>query len=345
MVIVLMLVGITNMVNAQSQVDVMCKDIRMKLEQYHNDSIALKLGGILDLFEKGNVFEQEILEKKYVGLVYVLSDYEDCTSASCTDPAISPAVWFGTDMGVCMMGIRTRGGSDAKRPLSSYVQAYLKRMPVSDEPVTKYIVRTDFSNGLSSYYKEDNSFAIDHRGTINYARQNGDYIIGLSVSASGGNAMIHVFDIAGQEKLLSFDTVAQNTTPQPVQYSVETNKKIEKLRAEEKSRNEFSEMIEAIVNNTKLSSYYHNRDMFILSSGLFRDDLEVKYKGKDMLTVAMPLDGVTDYIEFTRNTYDGETDHSVLFEFHIQKEGVYGSAIFKYKNEKWMLDSMNVVEN
>lgn len=104
-------------------------------------------------------------------------------------------------------------------------------------------------------------------------------------------------------------------------------------------------MIETIVNNTKLSAYYHNRDMFILSSGLFRDDLEVKYKNKDMLIVAMPLDGITDYIEFTRQTYDGDTDHSVLFEFTIQKEGVFGSATFQYKNEKWALESIQVVEN
>lgn len=300
---------------------------------------------MLDLFEKGDVFDQDIVEKKYVGLVYILSDNADCTSASCTDPAILPAVWFGTDMDICMMGIQTRGGSDSKRPLSNYVQAYLKRMPISNEAVTMYIAKTNFRHGLSSYYKEDKSFVIDDDGIANYARKNGDYIIGLTLSKDRSNVMIYIFDVAGQEKLLTLNTVAQNTTPQSAQYSAQTKKKIEELRAEEKSRNEFSEMIEVIVNNTDLSSYYHNRDMFILSSGLFRDDLEVKYKNKDMLIVAMPLDGITDYIEFARHTYDGETDHSVLFEFHIPKEGCYGSATFKYKNEKWTLDSIDLIEN
>lgn len=344
-VIILILIGITNIVSAQSPVDITCKDIRVKLEQYNNDSITIEAKKMLDLFETGDIFDQDIVETKYVGLVYILSNNADCTSVSCTDPAVLPAVWFGTDMGICMMGIRTRNGSGSKRPLSSYVQAYLKRMPVSNEAATMYMAQTNFHRGLSSYYKEDNSFVIDDDGTTGYARKNGDYIIGLTISKDGSNAMIYVFDVAGQEKLLSFDTVAQNTTPQSAQYSVQTKKKIEELRAEEKSRNEFSEMIEAIVNNTELSSYYHNRDMFILSSGLFRDDLEVKYKNKDMLIVASPLDGITDYIEFTRHTYDGETDHSVLFEFHIQKEGIYGSATFKYKNGKWELSSMDVVES
>lgn len=343
--IILILIGITDIVSAQSPVDSICKDIQVKLEQYDSDSITVEVKKILDLFEQGDVFDQDIVEQKYIGLVYILSDEADCASASCTDPVILPAVWFGSDMGICMMGIRARGGSDSKRPLSNYVQAYLKRMPVSNEAVTMYIAKTNFRNGLSSYYKEDNSFVIDDDGTTNYARKNGDYIIGLTISKDRSNVMIYVFDVAGQEQLLSHDTTEQTATPQSAQYSVQTKKKIEELSTEEKSRNEFSEMIEVIVNDTELSSYYHNRDMFILSSGLFRDDLEVKYKNKNMLIVAMPLDGITDYIEFTRHTYDGETDHPVLFEFHIQKEGSYGSATFNYKNGKWTLDSMNIIEN
>lgn len=343
--IILLLIGIADRISAQSPVDVACKDIRVKLEQYDNDSIVTEVGKMLDLFEKGAFFDQDIVEQRYVGLVYILSEDADCTSASCTEPAVLPAVWFGTDAGICMMGIRPLGGSGSKRPLSDYVQAYLKRMPVSGKAVTRYMAKTDFSPGLSSYYKVYNSFVVVDDGTANYARKNGDYLIGLTVSNNKRHAMIYVFDVAAQETLLSFDTGAQHTAPQPARYSVQTKKKIEELRAEEKSRNEFSEMLEVIVNNPELSSYYHNREMFILSSGLFRDDLEVKYKNKDMLIVAMPLDGVTDYIEFTRHTYDGETDHSVLFEFRIQKEGGYGSATFKYKNGKWMLDSMKVIEN
>lgn len=50
-----------------------------------------------------------------------------------------------------------------------------------------------------------------------------------------------------------------------------------------------------------------------------------------MLILAMPLDGITDYIEFTRQTFDGETDHPVIFEFNIRKEGCYGSATFNYE--------------
>lgn len=345
-IIVLISIGITGIVSAQSPVDITSKKIREKLAQYNNDPITTEVGKMLDLFDTGGVFDQDIVETKYVGLVYILSkdEDEDCTSGSYTDPAVFPAVWFGTDTGICMMGIRKRGGNDSKRPLSNYVQAYLKRMPVTDEAATRYMALTDFDRGLSYYYKRDNSFVIDDT-TTSYARKNGDYIIGLTISRYGTDVMIYVFDVAGQEQLLSFDTVAQNTTPQTAQNSVQTKKEVEELRAGEKSRNEFSEMIEAIVNNAKLSSYYHDRNMFILSSGLFRDDLEVKYKDKDMLIVAMPLDGITDYIEFTRNTYDGETDHAVLFKFRIQKEGVYGSAAFKYENEKWVLDSMEVVEN
>ena len=86
--------------------------------------------------------------------------------------------------------------------------------------------------------------------------------------------MISVFDVTGQKKLLNLESFLENSTPQSAQYSEQTKQKLENLRAEEKERNEFSEMIEAIVNSKKLSTYYHNRDMFILSSGLFRDDLD-----------------------------------------------------------------------
>ena len=163
---------------------------------------------------------------------------------------------------------------------------------------------------------------IDNNGSVSYVRKNGDYIIGLSISYDKSNIMISVFDVTGQEKLLNLESFLENSTPQSAQYSEQTKQKLENLRAEEKERNEFSEMIEAIVNSKKLSTYYHNRDMFILSSGLFRDDLEVKYGNKDMLILAMPLDGITDYIEFTRQTFDGETDHPVIFEFNIRKKDV-----------------------
>lgn len=230
-VILLILISFNGIISAQSPVDITCKDIRVKLERYHNDSITARVGKMLDLFEKGDVFDQDIVETKYIGLVYILSDNADCTAESCTDPAILPAVWFGSDMGICMMGIRARGGRDSKRPLSDYVQAYLKRDPVSNEAVTMYMAKTDFSPGLSYYYKEDSSFVIDDGGTTSYARKNGDYIVGLTLSADGSNVMIYVFDVAGQEKLLSFDTVSPNPIPQTGQYSVQTQRKIEELKA------------------------------------------------------------------------------------------------------------------
>lgn len=345
LVIIFMLVGIANIVRAQSPINSIYKEIREKWEQYNKDSITIEVGRMLDLFEKGGVFTQDIVEKKYMGLVYVLSDDEDCTSVSCSDPAVFPAVWYGTDQGICMMGLRTRGILESKRPLSNYVEAYLKRMPIVNESATRYAVMTDFSNGLAPYEEEDQCFVIDNNGSASYVRKNGDYIIGLSISYDKSNIMISVFDVTGQEKLLNLESFLENSTPQSAQYSEQTKQKLENLRAEEKERNEFSEMIEAIVNSKKLSTYYHNRDMFILSSGLFRDDLEVKYGNKDMLILSMPLDGITDYIEFTQQTFDGETNHPVIFEFNIRKEGCYGSATFNYEKGEWVLDSIQVVEN
>ena len=73
--------------------------------------------------------------------------------------------------------------------------------------------------------------------------------------------MISVFDVTGQKKLLNLESFLENSTPQSAQYSEQTKQKLENLRAEEKERNEFSEMIEAIVNSKKLSTYYHNRDI------------------------------------------------------------------------------------
>lgn len=151
LVIIFMLVGIANIVRAQSPINSIYKEIREKWEQYNKDSITIEVGRMLDLFEKGGVFTQDIVEKKYMGLVYVLSDDEDCTSVSCSDPAVFPAVWYGTDQGICMMGLRTRGILESKRPLSNYVEAYLKRMPIVNESATRYAVMTDFSNGLAPY--------------------------------------------------------------------------------------------------------------------------------------------------------------------------------------------------
>lgn len=341
----LLLVSITNIVSAQSVTDYKCTEVRVKLKQYYKDSITMEIEKILDLFEKGDVFDQSIINKKYLGVAYILSDDNDCLYESCNNPAISAAVWFGTDTGICMMGIRKTNNSEPKRPLSNYVKAYLNRNSVSNEVVTKYIVMTRFNSHLSSYDKQDKSFVINNNENNCYIRKNGDYIIGLSVSDDGYNSMIYVFDIAGQEKFLSFGSAEKNTTSQPTQYSAKTKEKIEELRAIERDRNEFSEMIETIVNNKDLSSYYHNREMFIFSSGMFRDNLEIKYNGKDMLIIAMPLEGVTDYIEFTRCTYNGETDNPVSFEFRIKKEGCFGNATFKYINDKWTLESINIFEN
>lgn len=64
--------------------------------------------------------------------------------------------------------------------------------------------------------------------------------------------MISVFDVTGQKKLLNLESFLENSTPQSAQYSEQTKQKLENLRAEEKERNEFSEMIEAIVNSKSL---------------------------------------------------------------------------------------------
>lgn len=231
LVIIFMLVGIANIVRAQSPINSIYKEIREKWEQYNKDSITIEVGRMLDLFEKGGVFTQDIVEKKYMGLVYVLSDDEDCTSVSCSDPAVFPAVWYGTDQGICMMGLRTRGILESKRPLSNYVEAYLKRMPIVNESATRYAVMTDFSNGLAPYEEEDQCFVIDNNGSASYVRKNGDYIIGLSISYDKSNIMISVFDVTGQEKLLNLESFLENSTSQSAQYSEQTKQKLENLRA------------------------------------------------------------------------------------------------------------------
>mgnify|MGYP001226747687 CR=1 FL=1 len=63
LVIIFMLVGIANIVRAQSPINSIYKEIREKWEQYNKDSITIEVGRMLNLFEKGGVFTQDIVEK------------------------------------------------------------------------------------------------------------------------------------------------------------------------------------------------------------------------------------------------------------------------------------------
>ena len=63
-----MLVGIANIVRAQSPINSIYKEIREKWEQYNKDSITIEVGRMLDLFEKGGVFYPRYCREEIYGI-------------------------------------------------------------------------------------------------------------------------------------------------------------------------------------------------------------------------------------------------------------------------------------
>ena len=335
------------MLNAQPFTSEMQTEITEKVELYKNDDAITQVKGLLKLFDKGKSPDEKIINSTYAGVAYILSENSDCDDDECEDPAIAPAVWKGFNGKIKVEGIRTKGDTSypKKGLYSDYVKLYLQGKSVAETPEVNYILRNNLSQDFSPYTLNKNECVINEGKNYSYARINGNDLISLSFSSDMSTIMIYSFKLDKQQQLLDVSAIKDKSSIAGVSYSAETRKILEEYASEEKDRNSFSEMIEKIVNHPEVTGYYHDREMFILSSGLFRNDLEIKYKGKDMLILPNKLTDIKSYIVFTSSTYDGEENHPTAFEFNIPQEGVYGKASFKFKNDNWVLDKISVVEN
>ena len=332
-------------VSAQTFTKEIKTGLLQKVNQYEVNDAVDRVKILLDYFDKGKCPNEKIINTSYLGIAYVLSSARDYDYYTCSDPAVYPAMWKGYDGEIKIQGIRSQYELNypKKEYYSDYVQLYLQDKSVANTSEAKFIIKDRSRNGYTEYFFNKNECIIDN--SI-YARIYNDNIICVSFSEDMDNIMIYSFDIKKQSQLLKFDSNDSEMSDEISGIPDETKEKIEKYRNEEKDRNSFSEMIESLINHPEVNIYYHDREMFIISSGLFRYDFEIKYNGTDMLILPMKLEGLRNYIVFTGMKYDGkETEgNSTIFEFGIPLEGVTGEAVFKFKENEWILENIFVVE-
>lgn len=310
-----------------------------KIANYQDGKATQHIKELLRLYSTGTVPDQKVINSNYAGIVYVLDDSENRYQLPPFQASIAPAMWLGTAHSARVQGIRRRGSTNVNGGYDNeYIKLYNQNQSLTGTGEGKYILSsiqqmTDDSSRDGLPYKVAEKECVI--GNNIFARINGDDLIAISITGEMAIAMIHSFKISKQKELLTFS----QSKPQA------TQNLLDKYREEEKERNSFSEMIETIVNHPEVTMYYHDKEMYILSDGLFRNDLEIKYQNKDMLILPFKLEGLKNYIVFTHMNYDGEEDHPVTFQFNIPEEGAYGVATFEPKNEKWLLEELSMLEN
>lgn len=307
-----------------------------KIESYRDDQSTQHIKELIRLYSTGTAPDQKVINSNYAGIVYVLNDHENRFQSKPYQTIIAPAMWLGTPNSVKVQGIRRResvgDGSD-----NEYVKLYNQNQSLAETGEGRYILSSirDMANGtlrgFSPHEITKEECVIDDI----FARMNGDNLIAISSMGDMDVVMIHSFKLSNQKQILALS----QAMPQAARNT------LDEYRAKEKDRNSFSEMIETIINHPEVAMYYHDREMYILSNGLFRNDLEIKYQDKDVLILPSQLEGLKNYIVFTSTNYDGEEDHPVTFLFNIPEEGIYGVAKFQAKNGKWELKELSMMEN
>lgn len=308
-----------------------------KIESYRDDQSTQHIKELIRLYSTGTAPDQKVINSNYAGIVYVLNDNENQFQSKPYQTIIAPAMWLGTPASVKVQGIRRResvgDGSD-----NEYVKLYNQNQSLAETGEGKYILSSirDVANGtlrgFSPHEITEEECVIDDNI---FARMNGDNLIAISSTEDMAVVMIHSFKLSNQQQLLALS----QTIPQA------TRNTLDEYRAQEKDRNSFSEMIEAIINHPEVTIYYHDHEMYILSNGLFRNDLEIKYQDKDMLILPSQLEGLKNHIVFTSMNYDGDENHPVTFLFNIPEEGAYGVAKFQAEKGKWELKELSMMEN
>ena len=319
-----------------------------RLEFYDkSDKIVQQIVEVVDLFDKGKPLSAEFINKNlYVlGVTYLLFEDIDCPYYfECTKPAVSPAAFQILNGQIGMMGLGKIPTLHTKRPLSDFVVKYFDGLLLNKSPEMNFIMRNRvLPQGVFSY--ENNAaetVILDESNS--FARINGNDIILITISQDTRNVMIYTFKVDFMETQMElFRNEPTRAENKPISYSQTTQDMLTNLREEEKEYNEFGKMLEEIVNHSEVTPYYHDKEMFIVANGRFRNDLEVKYNGLNMLILVMPVKDIKSYIDFIDVSYDYDAGKAA-FTFKIPEEGVTGSAIFVRNGEKWVLKQMFVVE-
>ncbi|NDV69309.1 hypothetical protein [Dysgonomonas sp. 25] len=344
--------------------------IEKKLSEYRNDEVTTFINETLQLFNKGTAPSQQLLTGTYaLGVVYVMDEAADCSGGVCSNPAADAAIF---ESGYSKMGMmRIRSNSQAKRPLPEYVWMHQSGRVKNTSYSTKYMLEYLGQKVNMHTYTTNAGECLIGKNT--FVRQNGNELIAVSLTSDYSKINIYRFAVDAKasqatqtqpatsvgatqgtttsrpiQKVYEVEDIPATTTRQPIaqkEYVVENNPsdKTQEYVALSEYDLTLANLLQQVINNRSLTVYYKSDNMYIVSSGLFRDHLEVKYKDKCVDIQNGAVKGKNDYVKFVSSNYDGKTNHNTEFRFSMPTYGVGGKAVFKYTGDKWFLSEVVVV--
>jgi len=345
--------------------------IVQKARGYQNDDVVSQINDILAMFDRGQIPDSRVLSKTYAhGIVYIMSESADGNKGIYTLPAINAAVFqcYDRKMGVLRM-LPGEGVSSGKRPLTNYVQQYLRGNAVNDVYSSRYILEyLGMKVNALPYINNGDEFIIPDVNNI-YVRQYGNDILAVTANDDFSEILIYRFKISQAMSTSAQlddvnDCTITATFTQPKQksrypfqkeYVVEDAPRTRGDASASKSSSvdvdqmtdaaykaDLSCAVEAAINNKSVKTFTGLKNMYIVSSGLFGQNLGVKYNGENIHIQSVPSRGKSDYIQFLSTTFTGRRDRDCQFKFGIPCSNVYFTATMRYDGNKWVVNEMLV---
>lgn len=343
-----------------------------RVHSYQNDDVVGQISGVLAMFDRAQIPDSRVLSKTYAhGIVYILSENADNNKGIRTLPAVNAAVFqcFERKMGVLRM-LPGEGVSTGKRPLTTYVQQYLRGNAVNDAYSSRYILEyLGMKVKPLPYINNGDEFIIPDDNDI-YVRQYGNDILAVTANDDFSEILIYRFKVSqamstsAQLDDVNDCTIMMSNYNQPKQkskypfqreYVVEdtpstrgdattsNSAAIENDQVSEAAyREDLSQAIETAINNKSVKTFTGLKNMYIVSSGLFGQNLGVKFNGDAIHIQSVPSKGNSNYIQFLSTTFDGRKNHDAQFKFGIPCSNVYFTATLKHDQNKWVVKEMLV---
>lgn len=345
--------------------------ISEKVRKYQSDDAVSQINDILAMFDRGQIPDSRILSKTYAhGIVYVLSESADNNKGIYTLPAINAAVFqcYDRKMGVLRMA-PGEGVAQGKRPLTTYVQQYLRGNAINDVYSSRYILEyLGMKVKALPYINNGDEFIVPDVNDI-YIRQYGNDILAVTANDDFSEILVYRFKISQAMSTSAQlddtnDCTIAATFSQPKQktkypfqreYVVEDAPRTRGDASVNKSfsaetdevsdaayKADLSNAIEVAINNKSVKNFTGLKTMYIVSSGLFGQNLGVKHNGEPIHIQSVPSRGKSNYIQFLSSNFNGKRDREAQFKFGIPCSNVYFTATLKYDTNKWVVSEMLV---
>lgn len=322
-----------------------------KLKSYDAaDTAILNIKAAITLFEKSNSPKELI--KLTAGIGYVLTD-DDCNySASCESPKVYGAMIYEKEHRAVIAAVRDR---ETKNPLG---QNYINFFFNNDSRMGRtglfnaFLKNAQPRNLTGTIISNKKEHVIIDESSVTFVRESEGWVIGLSTGKTYNYDDIFIYmwrtslSTLPNEDILLVDAShkiieEEKAETNPTAFS---DSSLNQYINIERDTNYFSEMVETIVQHEDLAMYYHGYDFFIITNGRFRNDLDIKYKGKPVWCLPRKPTEVEHYLEF--KSVDAHPDKDfATFIFEYPREGVSGKATFeKLAEYEYKLKDIIVVE-